>query len=584
MKLLLFFLLSYTLLYATTPKKFSVIIHKPFDAALFDITEDYDRTISAAGFSNEFKGSSAPQESYSNAFDYLESRSSKYGAQMTLVKVNDNAQVILSKVAKLSRFNKAVALVKTPTNGYFIGGYTLDGSLLVAKLDANANLLYSKIFGTKNYDRMNNLVLLSDGGVLAVGSSFTSRDTHDAMFATGLGNNDIFLTRFSKDGQILWSKKYGTAYDDQGIDAVEAADGSIIVVSTMASEKKRDVNFMRITENGNKVWLNHFITQTTQHNLVVPKKIIRLRDNSFVVALIQYNQVQKEHIRLVKFDLYQNILQDREIQTTYPSGLNDIKEFSNGTLMGVGYVKDKHNTDGLAMLLDSDLTLLRQEHYGGENFDIFYALTILHNSQVAVAGVHTDNNSQEKNMWIVKLNKDTSLATIHTQKAQNNYTKKTTNTSLYKQLKKLFAKEIAAGKLRISPDLTFEFTDPSLYFHQGSYKLNAKQKKFLSRFSSKLFDALKPYENRIKAIEINGHTSSEWGKKSFEQRYLNNAKLSMQRSFSVWSYIFSQQRDATQKWLSKITKGSGYSFSKRVQRAGQEDKNASRRVTLRVVL
>jgi hypothetical protein len=412
MKTLLFFLLAITLCANAQKEKFSLIIQKPFNAALFDITEDYDRGISAVGFSNEFKASSGTSKSFSNAFDYLQSVSSKYGAQMALVKVDNKANIILSKVAKLKRFNKAVALVKSADNGYFVGGYTLDGSLLVARLDANANILYSKTFGTKNYDRMNNLVLLSDGGVLAVGSSFTSRDTHDAMFTTGLGNNDLFLTRFSKEGTIVWSKKYGTAYDDNGIDAVEAIDGSIIVISTMAKKNSRDVNFMRITQNGNKIWLNHFIAQTNQHKRVIPKKIIRLRDNSFVVALIEYNQVQKEHIRLVKFDLYQNILQDRIIQTNYPSGLNDIKEFSNGTLMGVGYVKDKHNTDGLAMLLDSDLSLLTQEHYGDENFDVFYALCILHNSQVAVAGVHTQKHSQETNMWIVKLNHDTSMAEI----------------------------------------------------------------------------------------------------------------------------------------------------------------------------
>jgi hypothetical protein len=413
MKTLLFFLLA-ALLYANTNKEnFSLIIQKPFNAALFDITEDYDRSISAVGFSNEFnKASSKESQSFSNAFDYLQSLSSKYGAQMTLVKVGNKANILLSKVAKLKHWNKAVAVVKSADNGYFVGGYTLDGSLLVARLDANANILYSKTFGTKNYDRMNKLVLLSDGGVLAVGSSFTSRDTHDAMFTTGLGNNDLFLTRFSKEGKILWSKKYGTAYDDHGIDAAEATDGSIIIISTMAKRDSNDVNFMRITQNGNKIWLKHFVTQAKQHKRTIPKKIIRLRDNSFVVALIEYNQVQKEHIRLVKFDLYQNILQDRTIQTTYPSGLNDIKEFSNGTLMGVGYVKDKHDTDGLAMLFDSDLSLLTQEHYGGENFDMFYALTILHNSQVAAAGVYTQKNSQETNMWIVKLNHDATMAKI----------------------------------------------------------------------------------------------------------------------------------------------------------------------------
>ena len=573
MKLFLLFFLLLSLTYAKTTTDFSVIIHKPFNAALFDITEDYDRTITAVGFANEFKQSSNPSKTYTNAFDYLASVSNKYGAQMSLVKVNNQAKILLSKTAKLSRFNKAVAVVKTPTNGYFIGGYTMDGSLVVAKLDANANILYSKLFGTKNYDRMSNLILLSDGGVLAVGSSFTSRATTDNMFQTGLGNNDIFITRFSKDGHMLWSKKYGTRFDDNGIDAVEAQDGSIIVVSTMSSQKKRDVSFMRITENGNKIWLNHFITHHHGENLVVPKKIIRLKDNSFVVSLIQYNQVQKEHIRLVKFDLYKNILADKEISTTYPSGLMDIKEFSNGMLMGVGYVKDKHNTDGLAMLLDSDLTMLKQEHYGGENFDIFYALSILHNSQVAVAGIHTDDYSQEGNMWILKLNHDATIAQVST--LEGNF---------YDALCKTFEKEIREKKLRIKEDLTIEFTDKALYFAVGKYSLTQAQKNFLRSFSKKLLAFLYTNREYVAALSINGHTSSEWKNVNFKERYLNNEDLSMKRSFSVLRELFSTQDENRQKWLSKILEGSGFSFSHTIINNGIEDKTKSRRVTLKVIL
>jgi outer membrane protein OmpA-like peptidoglycan-associated protein len=573
MKLLLLFFTLFTLSFAKTTTDFSVIVHKPFDAALFDITEDHDRTITAVGFCNEFKQNANPSKTYTNAFDYLASVSNRYGAQMSLVKVDNQAQIVLQKAAKLSRFNKAVAVVKTPTNGYFIGGYTLDGSLLVAKLDANANILYSKIFGTKNYDRMSNLILLSDGGVLAVGSSFTSRATTDDMFQTGLGNNDIFITRFSKDGHILWSKKYGTRFDDNGIDAVEAQDGSLLVVSTMASENTREVTFMRLTENGNRIWLNQFIKNAHNENLVIPKKIIRLRDNSFVVSLIQYNQVQKEHIRLVKFDLYNNILADKEINTTYPSGLLDIKEFSNGMIMGVGYVKDKHNTDGLAMLLDSDLTMLKQEHYGGENFDIFYALSILHNSQVAVAGIHTDDYSQEGNMWILKLNKDATIAQVSTKAGD-----------FYDALCKLFAKEIEAGKLKIKEDLTIEFSDKALYFKVGEYKLTQAQKRFLKAVAKKLVNFLYTNKELVSALQINGHTSSEWKNVNFENRYLNNEDLSMKRSFSVLREIFSTQESTKQKWLSSVLQGSGYSFSKTVLNNGVENREKSRRVTLRVLL
>ncbi len=301
---------------------FSLVIDKPFNEALLDITQDYDRDISAVGFSKSYKTTSKPSnQTYTNAFDYLKSVSNSHGSQIQLIKVNHQAQVIMKKSTKLSKFSQAVAVVKTPSNGYFIGGYTNDGELIILKLSANGEVIFTKLFGTKNYDRMNNLILLSDGGVLAVGSSTTSRSQSDPLFETGLGLNDIFLTRFSKEGHKLWSKKFGTKYDDRGIDAVEAFDGSIIVLSSASGYQMKNVTLMRITENGNRIWLKHYKNDDN----ITPHKIIRLRDNNFLISLSKTDNLGQEQIRLIKFDLQQNILIDKEIHTSYSSALKDIK-------------------------------------------------------------------------------------------------------------------------------------------------------------------------------------------------------------------------------------------------------------------
>ncbi|MFK5936917.1 MAG: OmpA family protein [Sulfurimonas sp.] len=569
MKQILFFIfITLTSLYAKTTD-FSIVINKPFNAALFDVTEDYDRSISAVGFSKDYKKDANPSQTYTNAFDYLASVSGHNGTQMHLIKVNNRAKIILSNASKLSRFSEAIALVKTPSNGYFIGGYTMDGSLLVLKLNATGNIIFTKTFGTKNYDRMNNLILMSDGGVLAVGSSVTSRSTSDNKFQTGLGQNDIYITRFSKNGQRLWSKKYGTQHDDRGIDAVEARDGSIVVISTTAYDKHKDVTLMRITQNGNKMWLKHYKGET----LVTPHKIIRLRDNNFVVTLSQYDTMQKEQIRLIKFDLYKNILEDKKIFTTYPSVMNDIKEFSDGTLMGVGYVKDTYNTDGLVMLFDTHLNMLKQEHYGGENYDVFNALSILHNSQVAVVGVYTNENSQETNMWLVKLNKDATMAQISM-----------STSTFYEKLSQIYKEEINEKKIIIGEDLSINFIDKNLYFKVGAYKLTQKQKEFLNHFAKKLMPFLKINQEKISNLEVNGHTSSEWKGTDFTDTYLNNSKLSLERSFSTLSYIFSKQSKNAQILLTKILKGSGLSYSKKIILDSSEDKVHSRRVAFKIIL
>ncbi len=569
MKLALFLLLfSFGFLNAVA-SDFSLIIHKPFNSALLDVTEDYDRSISAVGFTKNYKNTTITSKTYTNAFEYLASQSHKHGYHMYLTKIDNHAHILLSKTASLKEFNIAVSLQKTSTNGYFVGGYMMNGTLLLVKLDANGNLVYFKKFGTKNFDKMNSLVALRDGGVLAVGFSATSRDRHDNIFKTGLGNDDIFITRFSKEGQMLWSKKYGTEHDDQGISAVEADDGSIVVLATTQYNKHKDITLMRLSQNGDKVWLKHF--QSTK--LIEAKKIIKLRDGNFVVSLVSYDDFAKAEVRLIKLDLYKNVINDETLSTRYASVLNDIAEFSNGKIIGVGYVKDRFNTDGLAMIFDANLKLLNQEHYGDKNYDVFNALHILHNSQVAVVGLHTENDSQEENMWIVKLNSDASMAQTAL-----------TNNTLYKELCKIFQDEIKTKKITISRDLTITLTDNSLYFKTGAYRLTQKQKLFLDTFSHKLIPFLKKHQNRIDTLDINGHTSSEWKQSDFKERYLKNAKLSLQRAYETLHYIFTIQDNQTQHYLTNILKGSGTSYRDKIMLNAVEEREKSRRVTFKILL
>ena len=54
MKYIIFLFFTLTLSLFAKSSDFSVIIDKPFNDALLDITEDYDRGISAVGFTREY--------------------------------------------------------------------------------------------------------------------------------------------------------------------------------------------------------------------------------------------------------------------------------------------------------------------------------------------------------------------------------------------------------------------------------------------------------------------------------------------------------------------------------------------------
>jgi outer membrane protein OmpA-like peptidoglycan-associated protein len=95
---------------------------------------------------------------------------------------------------------------------------------------------------------------------------------------------------------------------------------------------------------------------------------------------------------------------------------------------------------------------------------------------------------------------------------------------------------------------------------------------------------LEKHQSSIHALEVNGHTSSEWEATNFTQRYLKNEKLSMNRAYSVISHIFTSQNKSTQQWLTKVLRGSGFSYSKKIVTDTKEDKRKSRRVSLQIIV
>ena len=562
-------------------KGFLITIDKPFDSVLYDVTQNYDDTITAVGFSNRYKHPLV-HKVYTDAFDYLSDISeNNFGKKGVLVNISSNGNILYEKFANIPEFNEAVSVLKTPQNGYFLGGYTFNGSLLFAKLDERARTLFVKKFGTKNYDRMNALVKLGDGGVLAVGSSATSRDPGDPMFRTGLGLNDIFLTRFDANGRMLWSKKYGTEHDDSAVDAAEARDGTILVLAATTYEQHHDVTLMRIGENGNKIWLKHFMLDT----FLTPKKLIRLRDGNFVAVLTKKSNEGKKQIRLIKFDLQRNLLLDKTVNTYYESEFNDIKEYSNGNFIGVGSTKDRYNTDAYVAVLDENFDLLCQEHFGKENFDLFNGVKILRNSDAVAVGVSTPENSQVEHMYIAKIHPDCTLAKHQVYTTKN--TEKSTDKikfDLYKDLKEIYAKDLKNEKISIDLNLNITLKAPTLLFKAGQSELSDAQKQFLSGFYKKLVPFLKRHKNSIATLEVIGHTSSEWkSASSFDENYLNNMDLSLKRAYNTTRYLFENVDPVTQTMLSEILKNSGYSFAQRVTFNNQEDRKKSRRIVFSLI-
>jgi len=148
------------------------------------------------------------------------------------------------------------------------------------------------------------------------------------------------------------------------------------------------------------------------------------------------------------------------------------------------------------------------------------------------------------------------------------------NENLYEE----FESDLKNWDAEITKDNTVVFNSPKVLFEVNESDIRDEFKTVLSEFFPRYLSIItsKQYINDIKEMRVEGHTSNEWGRlTSKKDIYLNNMKLSQERSFKVLSYCYTLDSDVVKKnreWLEYYFRANGMAFSK------LKENNNSRRV------
>ena len=572
MRLLLLFLFLFSSLYAAISEfkhdDYQVIIGDNFDDEAFDVVEDHDYNISLVGYTQDFNTGTKTVQNYTNAFDYLASINENKGEQLRLIKLNGNARIINDVSLKLPEFNRGVSAIKNINNGYLLGGYTHNGQMLISSLDKNGNQYFLKQFGTANFDQLHALISLKDGGSVAIGTSQTSRNSHDDIFVQGLGRNDVYLVKFKPDGQVRWTKKYGSTGKDIGVDGVATGDGGFIFIAIAQEGAHSSLVVTKINDTGDVAWIQKF-PKGGQNRAF---KIIKTIHNNYLISASFENKNGQDNLRLIKIDEEGNTLWENNIFSEAEEHLNDIGVDLKGNIIGVGYAQRPgvSDMDALVRYYDRDANMIWERHFGKDRQDAFKSVTLLHDNTFAIAGFSNSFADKGRQIWVLKLNDDGSLVK---KSMQNSYM------TLYQALRDEFKgnDDIHVYKdLRISHD--------GLIFKQGSSTLTSSHKAILDDLMPRLYKVITSYNHLIKNLQINGYTSTEWNAPD-TQRYLNNARLSNERAFHILDYAYKlQSMSKYRKFAGKIFSTDGYSYSRLIYANEKENKIRSRRVEFEIRL
>ena len=182
----------------------------------------------------------------SNDFDVNNSRGSY---DFWVVKLDDKGNLKWQSPFGGAGIERAQDIAKTDDGGYVISGNTFstDGDITknhgesdiwLIKVANDGKMVWQRTFGGSGFDDAQSVSLSTDGGFIIAGNS----KSNDADANANAGENDIWVIKTDANGNMVWQKSFGGTGLDFGFDALETADGSIILVGETSSTDFLDLH------------------------------------------------------------------------------------------------------------------------------------------------------------------------------------------------------------------------------------------------------------------------------------------------------------------------------------------------------
>jgi len=122
-------------------------------------------------------------------------------------------------------------------NGYDITYNGGNFDIFLAKFAANGSLLWSTFLGGNGTEGGQGLAVASDGSCYVTGltrsSDFPTQNAYDSTYNGGF--SDVFVTKFSTEGNLLWSTLLGGIDWDEGLGIATVSDVSCYVTGYTGS-------------------------------------------------------------------------------------------------------------------------------------------------------------------------------------------------------------------------------------------------------------------------------------------------------------------------------------------------------------
>lgn len=262
---------------------------------------------------------------------FLVGYSQSYGGgdyDILLMKIDPSGNLLWTKT--YGGFGNDIGrdVISTTDGNYLIvgsSGSQSDQNANLIKIDPAGTVIWSKLYGGTSNDYGNCVKVTSDGGYIMVGQTFSFN-------APG---GDAYLVKMDANGDTLWTKRFGGAYNDEGYYITANSDGSLVFIVRDSSNVGMDIDTRVIkTDNlGNVIWNKVYGGNRKD----TPKMIQSTSDGGYIIGAISrsFGWVNPD-MWIVKLDMNGDSTWTRHYGGSQNEHCYVIREMADGSYIACG--------------------------------------------------------------------------------------------------------------------------------------------------------------------------------------------------------------------------------------------------------
>ncbi|MBE0433655.1 choice-of-anchor D domain-containing protein [candidate division WOR-3 bacterium] len=200
-----------------------------------------------------------------------------------LIKTDANGDTLWTKTYGGAGADYGYSVQQTADYGYIVAGYTNsfgagNSDYYLVKTDANGDMLWAKTYGGTDADYGYSVQQTADYGYIVAGYTMSF----------GAGMSDFYLVKTDANGDTLWTRTYGGAGGDlvEGFHSVQQVAGGGYVVAGHTTSFGAGVWLLRIDANGDTLW-----TRTYGTDYQEGYSVQQTADGGYIIAGWDYYDV-----------------------------------------------------------------------------------------------------------------------------------------------------------------------------------------------------------------------------------------------------------------------------------------------------